>query len=108
MAKKSKQVVKEEDADAMETSQVEGKSEKSSYDELLNHVSIIAKPMASRKLTKRIYKLLKKGLFVLTSNHFLFILLIDMLFSVLAAPHKGYVRNGLKDVQRRIRLGEKG
>ncbi|KAI9558643.1 hypothetical protein GHT06_015431 [Daphnia sinensis] len=85
MAKKSKQVTQEEETDAMETSQVEGKSDKSSYDELLNHVSIIAKPMASRKLTKRIYKLLKK-----------------------AAPHKGYVRNGLKDVQRRIRLGEKG
>ncbi len=61
MAKKSKQVIKEEETDAMETSQVEGKSDKSSYDELLNHVSIIAKPMASRKLTKRIYKLLKKG-----------------------------------------------
>nr|SVE76157.1 EOG090X0JRW [Daphnia hispanica] len=85
MAKKSKQVIKEEETDAMETSQVEGKSDKGSYEELLNHVSIIAKPMASRKLTKRIYKLLKK-----------------------AAPHKGYVRNGLKDVQRRIRLGEKG
>lgn len=61
MAKKSKQVIKEEETDAMETSQVEGKSDKSSYDELMNHVSIIAKPMASRKLTKRIYKLLKKG-----------------------------------------------
>ncbi len=32
----------------METSQVEGKSDEGSYDELLNHVSIIAKPMASR------------------------------------------------------------
>jgi len=64
MAKKSKQVIKEEETDAMETSQVEGKSDKSSYDELLNHVSIIAKPMASRKLTKRIYKLLKKGSFI--------------------------------------------
>nr|SVE75526.1 EOG090X0JRW [Daphnia dolichocephala] len=85
MAKKSKQVNPEEETDAMETSQVEDKSNKSSYEELLNHVSIIAKPMASKKLTKRIYKLLKK-----------------------AAPHKGYVRNGLKDVQRRIRLGEKG
>ena len=65
MAKKSKQLVKEEEAEAMETvdSPVEKKrdSEKSSYEELLNHVSVIAKPMATRKLTKRIYKLLKKG-----------------------------------------------
>lgn len=62
MAKKSKQIAKEKETDVMETSQIEGSSEKSSYEELLNHVSIIAKPMASRKLTKRIYKLLKKGM----------------------------------------------
>lgn len=65
MAKKSKQQVQEEEGESMEldTSQAEKKkdSDKSSYEELLNHVSIIAKPMASRKLTKRIYKLLKKG-----------------------------------------------
>lgn len=65
MAKKSKQVIKEEEPESMETAEspVEKKkdSDKSSYEELLNHVSIIAKPMATRKLTKRIYKLLKKG-----------------------------------------------
>nr|CAG4649018.1 EOG090X0JRW [Polyphemus pediculus] len=64
---------------------IKQEDDKQSYDELLNHVSIIAKPMASRKLTKKIYKLLKK-----------------------AAKQKGFVRNGLKDVQRRIRLGENG
>nr|CAG4650649.1 EOG090X0JRW [Sida crystallina] len=92
MAKKSKHVADQEDEDAeMATEQVsptkvkKEKSDGPSYDELLNHVSVIAKPMASRKLTKKIYKLLKK-----------------------AAGQKGFVRNGLKDVQRRIRLGEKG
>merc|ERR1712050_413648 len=48
-------------------------------------VSVIAKPMANKKLTKKIYKLIKKG-----------------------SKHKTYVRNGLKDVQSRIRKGEKG
>lgn len=61
MGKKSKQEAKEEgnDAEAMETTIDE--SGKPSYEELLNHVSVIAKPMASRKLTKKVYKLLKKG-----------------------------------------------
>ena len=70
MAKKAKHVVADETEDnnatEMETaSPVKVKKEKDtpSYDELLNHVSVIAKPMASRKLTKKIYKLLKKGWF---------------------------------------------
>merc|ERR1711911_351574 len=74
-----------EDAEMVSPSKVKKeKSEGPTYEDLLNHVSVIAQPMAS-KLTKKVYKLLKK-----------------------AAPQKGFVRNGLKDVQRRIRLGEKG
>jgi H/ACA ribonucleoprotein complex subunit 2 len=69
MAKKAKHVVADDQAEdnnatEMETaSPVKVKKEKDSpsYDELLNHVSVIAKPMASRKLTKKVYKLLKKG-----------------------------------------------
>merc|ERR1712015_367977 len=56
-----------------------------SYEEKLKFVSCIAKPMASKKLTKKLYKLIKKG-----------------------SKHKGFVRNGLKDVQARIRKGETG
>ena len=37
------------------------KEEKLSYEEKLQHVSVIAKPMASKKLTKKCYKLVKKG-----------------------------------------------
>nr|CAG4648409.1 EOG090X0JRW [Moina brachiata]SVE93391.1 EOG090X0JRW [Moina brachiata] len=91
MAKKAKQqVLEESNADTtMDASMAETEDKKSAekqrYAELLNHVSIIAQPMASRKLTRKIYKLLKK-----------------------ASQQKGYVRNGLKDVQRRIRLGERG
>eukprot|EP00088_Acartia_fossae_P068100 TRINITY_DN8572_c0_g1_i1.p2 TRINITY_DN8572_c0_g1~~TRINITY_DN8572_c0_g1_i1.p2 ORF type:complete len:161 (-),score=44.67 TRINITY_DN8572_c0_g1_i1:175-633(-) len=56
-----------------------------SYEEKLNFVSCIAKPMASRKFSKKIYKLIKKS-----------------------SKQKNYLRSGLKDVQRRIRKGETG
>lgn len=32
------------------------------YEDKLKHVSIIANPMASKKLTKKCYKLIKKGM----------------------------------------------
>ncbi|XP_040570804.1 H/ACA ribonucleoprotein complex subunit 2-like [Lepeophtheirus salmonis] len=35
---------------------------KESYKEKLQHVSIISNPMASRKLSKKIYKCIKKGM----------------------------------------------
>lgn len=56
-----------------------------SYEEKLQHVNAIAKPMASKKLTKKIYKCIKK-----------------------ASKHKTYIRNGLKDVQKQLRKGETG
>merc|ERR1740116_244662 len=56
-----------------------------SYEDKLRFVSVIAKPMASKKLTKKVYKVIKKG-----------------------SKQKGFVRNGLKDVQARIRKGETG
>merc|ERR1712223_1850719 len=66
---------------------VEGEAapEGPSYEEKLRFVSVIAKPMASKKLAKKVYKVIKKG-----------------------SKQKGYVRNGLKDVQARIRKGETG
>lgn len=62
MGKKTKHVVEDNAGEVMET-ETESTNEKTSYEELLNHVSVIAKPMAGRKLTKKIYKLLKKGRF---------------------------------------------
>ncbi|CAL7938020.1 unnamed protein product [Xylocopa violacea] len=56
-----------------------------SYEEKLKYTNAIAKPMASKKLTKKIYKCIKK-----------------------AAKHKTYLRNGLKDVQKHLRKGEHG
>jgi len=56
-----------------------------SYEDKLKIVNAIAHPMAPKKLSKKIYKLIKK-----------------------ASKHKGYIRNGLKDVQKHIRKGETG
>lgn len=55
------------------------------YDERLKHVTAIAKPMAPEKLTVRLLKLIGK-----------------------AKRRKGYLRPGLKEVQKRIRKGERG
>ncbi|XP_076265646.1 NHP2 ribonucleoprotein [Rhynchophorus ferrugineus] len=60
-------------------------TEELSYEEKVANCNVIAKPMASKKLAKRCYKLIKK-----------------------AVKHKTYIRCGLKDVQTRIRKGETG
>lgn len=43
------------------TLEVEG-SDELTYEQKLENVSIIAKPMAPKKLTKKCYKLIKKGI----------------------------------------------
>lgn len=55
-------------------------------EEKILYVNSIAKPMAPKKLTKKVYKLIKKASKERTKN----------------------IINGLKDVQTRIRKGEKG
>ncbi|XP_076758522.1 NHP2 ribonucleoprotein [Xylocopa sonorina] len=62
-----------------------GDAEIGSYEEKLKYTNVIAKPMAPKKLTKKIYKCIKK-----------------------ASKHKTYLRNGLKDVQKHLRKGEQG
>ncbi|XP_037722849.1 H/ACA ribonucleoprotein complex subunit 2-like protein [Drosophila subpulchrella] len=59
--------------------------EEESYDDKMVFVNAIAKPMAGKKLAKKCYKLVKK-----------------------AMKHKTFLRNGLKDVQTRLRKGETG
>lgn len=87
-----------------ETSATPIKDEKALYQEKIRYCCAIAQPMASRKLAKKIYKLVKKGwcwpFFCATKrvNHGFFS----------AAKEKTYCRNGLKDVQLRIRKGETG
>merc|ERR1712113_191963 len=74
--KKEKKLDESQNADA---------KDEMSYEDRLKYVSIISKPMAPKKLTKKLYKCIKKGM-----------------------KHKTFVRNGLKDVQSRIRKGESG
>lgn len=59
--------------------------EEDSYEDKLKYVNAISQPMASKKIAKKCYKLIKK-----------------------AMKHKTYLRNGLKDVQTRLRKGETG
>ncbi|CAH2097128.1 unnamed protein product [Euphydryas editha] len=77
--------VKQEPVEQEEQGDVSIKNEPQSYDDKVEHCSVIAKPMASKKLSKKIYKLIKKS-----------------------SSHKNYIRNGLKIVQKQLRLGEKG
>ena len=54
------------------------------YEERIRHVSVIAKPLASKKQTKRVYKMIKK-----------------------ATKIRG-IKRGVKEVVKGIRKGEKG
>ena len=86
MGKKDKSIV-EEDADQTldKTLDQSGiKTERPEYDELITMINVIAKPMASKKMTRKIYKLVKK-----------------------AAKAK-QLRRGVKEVGKAIRKKEKG
>nr|CAD7393179.1 unnamed protein product [Timema cristinae]CAD7425154.1 unnamed protein product [Timema monikensis] len=80
---KEKQI-KQEPADEMEVSHSQVEDELT-YEDKLKFVTVIAKPMAPKKLAKKLYKVIKK-----------------------ASKHKTFLRNGLKDVQREIRKGATG
>ena len=63
---------------------IPGECEELTYKELVARVSVIAKPLASKKLTKRLYKTVKKG------------------------TKAKSIRRGVKDVVKSIRKGERG
>lgn len=62
-------------------------TDKGNYEKLCERVNPIAFPLASRKQTKKIYKLIKKAA---------------------ALNEKEYLRHGLSDVQKALRKDEKG
>lgn len=87
--------------------------EEDTYEDKLKNCSVIAQPMASKKLTKKCLKLIKKGM----SGHSLRNFLNFFLFAyeaqcicspILASKQKTFLRNGLKDVQSRLKKGETG
>ena len=65
--------------------EVEMEQEVDDYDLKLKFLNSIASPIANKKLVKRLFKCVKK-----------------------ASAHKMFVRQGLKEVQKHIRRGEKG
>ncbi|XP_031566694.1 H/ACA ribonucleoprotein complex subunit 2-like protein [Actinia tenebrosa] len=77
MAKKDKNNKQEEDGENKDESRPD-------YDELASKVTVISKPLASRKLTKKVYKVVKK------------------------ATKAKSLRRGVKEVVKAIRKGEKG
>ncbi|KAI1712774.1 ribosomal protein l7Ae/L30e/S12e/Gadd45 family domain-containing protein [Ditylenchus destructor] len=81
--------IKEEqmEADQSYVSQISNTltTDKGEYEALCELVNPIAQPLASRKLAKKIYKLVKKS-----------------------ASHKDYLRHGLADVQKALRKKERG
>mmetsp|Transcript_14636 Transcript_14636/g.16748 ORF Transcript_14636/g.16748 Transcript_14636/m.16748 type:complete len:152 (+) Transcript_14636:220-675(+) len=60
------------------------KNDPPSYEERVRHVNIISKPLASKKSTKKIHKLVKK------------------------ASSKKHIRRGVKEVVKGLRKGDKG
>lgn len=60
-------------------------TEREEYEELCQLVNPISKPLADRRLAKKIYKLVKKS-----------------------AKEKGFLRHGLADVLKAFRKNEKG
>ncbi len=80
-----------------------GGAEVDEYEKKLKFINQIAHPLASKKLVKRLLKCVKKGIW---NKNILTGLLIKT--HNLASGHKNYVRQGLKEVQKHIRRGEKG
>lgn len=96
VSKKAKKVKAEDDAANVEHSVEDGVDDSArahengwmeslTYEQKLAFVNPISKPMASKKFTKKLFKLVKK-----------------------ASKHKGYVHCGLKLVQTMIRKGQTG
>ncbi|KAK3595835.1 hypothetical protein CHS0354_014655 [Potamilus streckersoni] len=79
MGKEKKEKRKSEDGD-----ESEGKGSKTLWEEKIRFLCPIAQPLASRKLTKRLYKVVKK-----------------------ASKHK-QLRKGVREVQKFVRKGERG
>ena len=102
MGKHSKEAKEKE----VEQEQEASTAERPEYDELAGRVNAIARPLAGKKLTKRIYKTVKKGEFYLEFSGAQSCL-NDRAFVDAAAKAKS-LRRGVKEVQKCIRKGEKG
>ena len=59
--KEKKEKKEKEDADADEEPCADGNLNKRTFEEMVVNVSVIANPLATAKLTKRLYKISRKG-----------------------------------------------
>ena len=59
--KKAEETVAAEPAEPMVTDAAAAGAEEDDYERKVRYVSVIAKPLASRKLTKRVLKTVRKG-----------------------------------------------
>ena len=71
----------------------------------LDELSPIARPLAQRKLLKKLQKTIKKGIVFFS---FCVILLFLILTCRLSASKQRQVKRGVKEVVKGIRTGEKG
>ncbi|XP_039258954.2 H/ACA ribonucleoprotein complex subunit 2-like protein [Styela clava] len=83
MGKVKKEIPEDTDADKSADASFLTENKKT-YDELLVHLNPISKPLASRKLTRRLYKCVKK------------------------ASKEKKLRRGVKEVQKFLKKGERG
>lgn len=60
-------IIKQEIDDSVRETET-GDNTEIKYEEKLKYTSLIAKPMAPKKLTKKIYKCIKKGIFIKQLN----------------------------------------
>uniref|UniRef100_A0A8C4WWY3 Ribonucloprotein n=1 Tax=Eptatretus burgeri TaxID=7764 RepID=A0A8C4WWY3_EPTBU len=82
--KKEKKEKKEKEEDADEEPCADGNLNKRTFEEMVVNVSIIASPLATAKLTKRLYKISRK------------------------ASKQKMLRRGVKEVQKYLNKGESG
>jgi len=66
--KKAEETVAAEPAEPMVTDAAAAGTEEDDYERKVRYVSVIAKPLASRKLTKRVLKTVRKGTLFPTPN----------------------------------------
>ncbi|PWA24445.1 hypothetical protein CCH79_00011878 [Gambusia affinis] len=97
---KMTKVKREKVSDGEEAAAAEAGGPERSYAELVAHLNPIAQPLASRKLSKKLYKCVKKGRKPGKVLH--------VSASRLSAAKGKNIRRGVKEVQKFINKGEKG
>ena len=94
--------------ESLDESRIEGVEDQpiKTYSELLINLQPFANPLASKKLTKKIYKIVRKGL-IKTRIKLPFCFIFFHMLNSTASNVKNLSR-GIRDVNKRLRKGDKG